>query len=59
MRIEKEGTLKPNETLEAEFPPAPLEPGVFTEVLTKTTFTETTTTAAAAIIMLLKIMEPV
>ena len=44
MRIEKEGTLKPNETLEAEFPPAPVEPGVFTEVLTKTTFTETTTT---------------
>ncbi|XP_015792687.1 protein scribble homolog [Tetranychus urticae] len=44
VRIEKHSVLKPHETLEAELPPPPSTPGLFTEVLTKTTFTETTTT---------------
>ncbi|XP_053212907.1 uncharacterized protein LOC128396358 [Panonychus citri] len=44
VRIEKHQVLKPHETLEAELPPPPSMAGLYTEVLTKTTFTETTTT---------------
>ncbi|XP_074597622.1 scribble planar cell polarity protein [Brevipalpus obovatus] len=42
--VVKESAIKPEESLEAEFPPPPTEPGLFKEILTRTTFTETTTT---------------
>lgn len=42
--VVRESTIKSDESLEAEFPPPPTEPGLYKEILTRTTFTETTTT---------------